>query len=118
VVVPATVHGRGRGGVAVSTNSAQLFTFENHAVPGARRSAGGRERVTPRALRKLCLSFPGTYEDFPFGEVSSVFKVEKKLFAISALEASPLAVSAKLGSSSLAARCPLPGVTLNGLCLE
>jgi ketosteroid isomerase-like protein len=29
VVVPATVHGRGRGGVAVSANSAQLFTFED-----------------------------------------------------------------------------------------
>jgi ketosteroid isomerase-like protein len=31
VVVPATVHGRGRGrgGVAVSANSAQVFTFEN-----------------------------------------------------------------------------------------
>jgi ketosteroid isomerase-like protein len=29
VVVPATVHGRGREGVAVSANSAQLFTFEN-----------------------------------------------------------------------------------------
>jgi ketosteroid isomerase-like protein len=28
VVVPATVHGRGRGGVAVSANSAQVFTFE------------------------------------------------------------------------------------------
>ena len=51
--------------------------------------------MTPRALRKLCLSFPGAYEDFPFGEVSSVFKVEKKLFAISALEAKPLVVSLK-----------------------
>lgn len=51
--------------------------------------------MSPAALRKLCLSFPGAYEDFPFGEVSSVFKVEKKLFAISALEASPLTVSLK-----------------------
>ena len=51
--------------------------------------------MSPAALRKLCLSFPGAYEDFPFGEVSSVFKVEKKLFAISALEASPLVVSVK-----------------------
>ena len=51
--------------------------------------------MSPAALRKLCLSFPGAYEDFPFGEVSSVFKVEKKLFAISALEASPLTVSVK-----------------------
>ena len=51
--------------------------------------------MSPAALRKLCLSFPGAWEDFPFGEVSSVFKVEKKLFAISALDASPLVVSVK-----------------------
>jgi predicted DNA-binding protein (MmcQ/YjbR family) len=51
--------------------------------------------VTAAQLRKLCLSFPGAYEDFPFGPETSVFKVEKKLFAISALEASPLNVSVK-----------------------
>jgi predicted DNA-binding protein (MmcQ/YjbR family) len=51
--------------------------------------------VTPNALRKLCLSFPGAYEDFPFGPESSVFKVEGKLFAISALDRSPLNVSLK-----------------------
>jgi predicted DNA-binding protein (MmcQ/YjbR family) len=51
--------------------------------------------VTAAQLRKLCLSFPGAYEDFPFGPETSVFKVEKKLFAISALDASPLNVSLK-----------------------
>jgi len=51
--------------------------------------------VTPNALRKLCLSFPGAYEDFPFGPENSVFKVEGKLFAISALGSSPLKVSLK-----------------------
>jgi predicted DNA-binding protein (MmcQ/YjbR family) len=51
--------------------------------------------VTPRGLRKLCLGFPGAFEDFPFGPEHSVFKVEKKLFAISALGASPLKVSLK-----------------------
>ena len=51
--------------------------------------------MKPNALRELCLSFPGAYEDFPFGELSSVFKVEKKLFAISALGATPLVVSVK-----------------------
>ena len=51
--------------------------------------------MTAAQLRKLCLSFPGAYEDFPFGPETSVFKVEKKLFAISALEASPLVVSVK-----------------------
>ena len=51
--------------------------------------------MTPRALRKLCLGFPGAFEDFPFGPEHSVFKVEKKLFAISALGSSPLTVSLK-----------------------
>ncbi len=51
--------------------------------------------MTPLDLRKLCLGFPGAYEDFPFGAEHSVFKVEKKLFAISALGVSPLRVSLK-----------------------
>ena len=51
--------------------------------------------MTARSLRKLCLGFPGAYVDFPFGPETSVFKVEKKLFAISALGASPLKVSLK-----------------------
>ena len=46
-------------------------------------------------LRELCLSFAGAYEDFPFGPEHSVFKVEKKLFAISALKSQPLRVSLK-----------------------
>jgi predicted DNA-binding protein (MmcQ/YjbR family) len=51
--------------------------------------------VTPRELRQVCLGFPGAYEDFPFGPENSVFKVEGKLFAISALKRSPLKVSLK-----------------------
>ena len=51
--------------------------------------------MTAAALRKLCLSFPGAYEDFPFTPHHSVFKVEKKMFAISELGASPLKVSLK-----------------------
>ena len=51
--------------------------------------------MTARALRKLCLGFPGAFEDFPFGPEHSVFKVEEKLFAISALNRSPLTVSLK-----------------------
>jgi predicted DNA-binding protein (MmcQ/YjbR family) len=51
--------------------------------------------VTARGLRKLCLGFPGAFEDFPFGPEHSVFKVEGKLFAISALRGSPLKVSLK-----------------------
>lgn len=55
-------------------------------------------------LRTHCLSMPGSYEDFPFGPDSSVFKVRakvegarhpSKMFALSALEGSPLSVSLK-----------------------
>jgi predicted DNA-binding protein (MmcQ/YjbR family) len=75
--------------------------------------------VTARALRKLCLGFPGAFEDFPFGPEHSVFRVEGKLFAISALGASPLKVSLKCEpelAEQLRASCPdaiAPGYHLN-----
>ncbi|MCU1433378.1 MAG: MmcQ-like protein [Pseudarthrobacter sp.] len=57
------------------------------------------------ALREICLSFPGAFEDFPFGPETSVFKVraavsggarhEAKMFAASALDARELSVSLK-----------------------
>ena len=46
-------------------------------------------------LRKCCLSFTGAEETFPFGPLTSVFKVEGKMFALSALGAEPLRVSVK-----------------------
>src|SRR3954470_17088064 len=46
-------------------------------------------------LRRWCLARPGAIEDFPFGPEHSVFKVGGKLFAISALDRTPLEVSAK-----------------------
>ena len=46
-------------------------------------------------LRRCCLSHPAAIEDFPFGPETSVFKVAGKLFALSALDREPLAVSAK-----------------------
>ena len=51
--------------------------------------------MTARELRRLCLDFPGAYEDFPFGPETSVFKVEGTLFAISALASTPMKVSLK-----------------------
>ena len=51
--------------------------------------------MTARALRKLCLSFPGSIEEFPFGPDTSVFKVAGKMFALSGLERRPLRVSLK-----------------------
>jgi predicted DNA-binding protein (MmcQ/YjbR family) len=51
--------------------------------------------VTPAALRRYCLSFPGSVEDFPFHPATSVFKVEGKIFALSRLKGRPLNVSLK-----------------------
>ena len=46
-------------------------------------------------LRAWCLQQPGAVEDFPFGPEHSVFKVAGKIFALSALERTPLEVSVK-----------------------
>ena len=46
-------------------------------------------------LRRHCLGFPGAGEEFPFGEVTSVFKVRGKIFALSPLRRRPLNVSLK-----------------------
>jgi predicted DNA-binding protein (MmcQ/YjbR family) len=47
------------------------------------------------ALRMWCLRQPGAIEEFPFGPVHSVFKVAGKMFALSALDRTPLEVSVK-----------------------
>ncbi|MGX9898690.1 MmcQ/YjbR family DNA-binding protein [Arthrobacter sp. SA17] len=56
-------------------------------------------------LRKICLSFPGAFEDFPFGPEFSVFKVRAatsggaaphaKLFALSSMDPENWSVSLK-----------------------
>lgn len=61
--------------------------------------------MDPAALRKLCLAFPGAFEDFPFGPETSVFKVraavtgvvrhEAKMFALSAMDGADFSVSLK-----------------------
>ena len=51
--------------------------------------------MTPERLRRLCLSFPGATEEFPFSPGVSVFKVAGKMFALSALGGEPLEVSLK-----------------------
>ena len=53
--------------------------------------------MTPDALVEFCLSLPQATETFPFGEETSVFKTSGngKIFALSALDAQPLAVSLK-----------------------
>jgi predicted DNA-binding protein (MmcQ/YjbR family) len=47
------------------------------------------------ALRRRCLSFPGSIETFPFGPETSVFKVAGKMFALSRLDRDPLQISLK-----------------------
>jgi predicted DNA-binding protein (MmcQ/YjbR family) len=46
-------------------------------------------------LRTWCLQQPGATEDFPFGPAPSVFRVAGKMFALSALDRTPLEVSVK-----------------------
>jgi predicted DNA-binding protein (MmcQ/YjbR family) len=46
-------------------------------------------------LRAWCLRQTGATEEFPFGPENSVFKVAGKIYALSALERTPLAVSVK-----------------------
>ena len=51
--------------------------------------------MKPDGLRDHCLSFSGAEETFPFGPDTCVFKVAGKMFALSRLAATPLAVSLK-----------------------
>jgi predicted DNA-binding protein (MmcQ/YjbR family) len=51
--------------------------------------------MDPADLRAWCLRQPGAVEDFPFGPETSVFKVGGKMFALSALDRTPLEVSVK-----------------------
>jgi predicted DNA-binding protein (MmcQ/YjbR family) len=61
--------------------------------------------MDPAELREICLSFPGAYEDFPFGPETSVFKVrahvaggtrhEAKMFAASTMDPGDWSVSLK-----------------------
>jgi predicted DNA-binding protein (MmcQ/YjbR family) len=51
--------------------------------------------MSPAKLREHCLAFPGSAETFPFGQNTSVFKVEGKMFALSRLGQTPLSVSLK-----------------------
>jgi predicted DNA-binding protein (MmcQ/YjbR family) len=51
--------------------------------------------VDAAELRRWCLAQTGAVEAFPFGPEHSVFKVGGKMFAISALDRTPLEVSLK-----------------------
>jgi predicted DNA-binding protein (MmcQ/YjbR family) len=51
--------------------------------------------IGAEALRGWCLARPGVTEEMPFGPATTVFKVEGKLFALSALDREPLQISMK-----------------------
>jgi predicted DNA-binding protein (MmcQ/YjbR family) len=51
--------------------------------------------VNQQELRAQCLALAGAYEDFPFGDEVSVFKVGGKMFAASRLDSEPLQLSLK-----------------------
>ncbi|MDB4265078.1 MmcQ/YjbR family DNA-binding protein [bacterium] len=46
-------------------------------------------------LRKYLLNKPGASEDFPFGPSAMVFKVRRKMFALIAVEETPLRINLK-----------------------
>ena len=51
--------------------------------------------IDAAAVRSWCLARPGVTEERPFGPRTTVFKVEGKVFLLSALESTPLEVSLK-----------------------
>ncbi len=55
---------------------------------------GGFAMASVEAIRSYCLSFPGAYEDHPWGE--AVFKAGKKIFVFAALNTALPTVTVKL----------------------
>ena len=51
--------------------------------------------IDAAALREWCHARPGVTEEMPFGPITTVFKVSGKVFALSALDRSPLELSLK-----------------------
>lgn len=78
--------------------------------------------ITAADLRAAALAMPGTYEDYPFGPETAVFKVKApssggserpgKVFALCNLESSSLSVSLKCDPElAPALRAANPGIT-------
>ncbi|MEH0109449.1 MmcQ/YjbR family DNA-binding protein [Tersicoccus sp. MR15.9] len=73
--------------------------------------------MRPERVRELCLRLPGAWEDFPFGPETSVFKVRAgsgvaRMFALSALAATPLSISLKCEPAlAVALRAAHPEIT-------
>lgn len=78
--------------------------------------------IDAQRLRAAALALPGSYEEFPFGPVISVFKVKApssggvtwvgKIFALGDLDAEPLSISLKCDPDlAPALRDANPGIT-------
>ncbi|TKA04761.1 MmcQ/YjbR family DNA-binding protein [Actinacidiphila oryziradicis] len=68
--------------------------------------------MKPDVLKAACLALNGTAETFPFNAETSVFKVCGKIFALSALDATPLSVSLKCEPElALRLRAAHPSIT-------
>jgi predicted DNA-binding protein (MmcQ/YjbR family) len=70
--------------------------------------------VTPADLKDFCLSLEQAIETFPFDEETSVFKTSgnNKVFALTALAASPLTVALKVDpEDSVALRAEFSQIT-------
>jgi len=65
-------------------------------TPDLWRSCGSTvETVTRDDVLDLCGSFPGSKEDYPFGDGVAVFKVGGRMFALVSLEGDPGSVNLK-----------------------
>ena len=62
---------------------------------GWRSSASTIETVTRDDVLHLCGTFPGSAEDYPFGDGVAVFKVGGRIFALVSLEGDPGSVNLK-----------------------
>lgn len=60
-------------------------------------AAGGDtvEAVTRDQVLRICASFPGAVEDYPFGQGVAVFKVGGRMFALVSLDGEPGSVNLK-----------------------
>jgi predicted DNA-binding protein (MmcQ/YjbR family) len=65
--------------------------------------------MTPAAVRKLCLSLPGTTETIQWGN-DRVFKVGGKMFAVIGAERNAKAMSFKASDASFRLLTELPGL--------
>ena len=84
-----------RGPPAKRRSSAAVTTPPGWQLRPLREPVRHDAGVDRKALRALCLGFPGSNETFPFGPRTSVFKVEGKIFALAPLGATQLTVSLK-----------------------